>query len=77
MQDYLYSAIALIAIVIQLVINYRVMFTSGKSSTQKAARKYRLLMMTIFAYYITDAFWAYLLVSTGSRFCLSIPRFIM
>lgn len=57
MQDYLYSVIGLISIAIQLIINFNIMFNPGKNKIQKAANKYRLLMLAIFAYYITDAFW--------------------
>lgn len=60
MQDYMYSVIGLIAIAIQLIINYRVMFRPGMNTTRKAAGKYRLLMISIFAYYITDVLWGIL-----------------
>ncbi len=57
MQDYLYSVIGFLAIAIQLIINFKVMFRPAKSSIQKAANKYRFLMLSIFVYYITDAMW--------------------
>lgn len=60
MQDYLYSVIGLLAIGIQLIINFRVMFRPESVETQKAGKKYRLLMLSIFAYYITDALWGIL-----------------
>lgn len=60
MQDYIYSVIGLIAIAIQLIINFKVMFKPAKNSIQKAAAKYRLLMLAIFFYYVTDAFWGIL-----------------
>ncbi len=60
MQDYLYSTIGFIAIAIQLIINYKVMFIPGSSAGRKAGGMYRLLMLTIFAYYITDALWGIL-----------------
>ncbi|MDO5322116.1 MAG: response regulator [Bacteroidia bacterium] len=60
MQDYIYSVIGLIAIAIHLIINMRVMFNPEKSKGQKAFGKYRFLMLAIFAYYITDAFWGLL-----------------
>lgn len=60
MQDYLYSVIGLIAIAIQLIINFNVMFKSGQNTNQKAADKYRLLMISVFAYYISDALWGIL-----------------
>ena len=57
MQDYIYSVIGLIAIAIHLTINLRVMFKPNISSGQKAAGRYRFLMMAVFLYYITDALW--------------------
>lgn len=60
MQDYLYSVIGLIAIVIQLFINFNIMFRPEPDRTQKAATKYRFLMLSIFVYYITDALWGIL-----------------
>ncbi len=57
MQDYLYSVIGLIAITIQLIINFKIMFMPEKNSIQKAAKKYRLLMLAIFFYYVTDSLW--------------------
>lgn len=57
MQDYMYSAVGLIAIVIQLIINFRVMFRPEQQTTKKAAKMYRMLMIAIFCYYITDALW--------------------
>lgn len=60
MQDYIYSVIGLIAIVIQLIINFRVMFRPDHNRAQKAATKYRWLMLAIFVYYITDALWGIL-----------------
>lgn len=58
MQDYVYSVIGLIAIAIHLIINWRVMFLpETNSGSQKAAGKYRFLMLAIFSYYVTDAFW--------------------
>lgn len=59
MQDYLYSTIGLIAIAIQLIINFDVMFNPDNGGVQKAARKYRFLMLSIFIYYITDALWGF------------------
>lgn len=60
MQDYLYSVIGFIAIAVQLIINSRVMFGHEQNTTMKAAGKYRLLMISIFAYYVTDALWGIL-----------------
>lgn len=60
MQDYLYSVIGFIAIAVQLIINFKVMFTRESNNIRKADRIYRLLMLAIFAYYITDAMWGIL-----------------
>ena len=60
MQDYLYSVIGLISIAIQLIINFKVMFKPQQNTVQKAAKKYRLLMISIFIYYISDALWGIL-----------------
>lgn len=57
MQDYIYSTIGLIAIAIHLILYFGVMFHPDKRITQKAADKYRFLMISIFAYYVTDALW--------------------
>ena len=60
MQDYLYSVIGFIAIAVQLIINYKVMFIPESNSGRIAGKMYRWLMLTIFAYYITDAMWGIL-----------------
>lgn len=60
MQDYVYSEMGLIAIAVQLIINFKVMFKPKQNGIQKAAAKYRWLMLYIFAYYITDALWGIL-----------------
>lgn len=60
MQDYLYSVIGFIAIAVQLIINYKVMFTSGSAGERKADKIYRMLMLSMFAYYLTDTFWGIL-----------------
>ena len=60
MQDYLYSVIGFIAIAVQLIINFEVMFIPGGINGKKAGKIYRLLMLSIFAYYITDAMWGIL-----------------
>ena len=57
MQDYLYSVIGLIAIAVQLIINSRVMFSAKGNNSRKAGKVYRLLLISMFAYYITDALW--------------------
>ena len=60
MQDYLYSVIGFIAIAIQLIINFKVMFLPGGSKGIKAGKIYRVLMISAFIYYITDALWGIL-----------------
>lgn len=60
MQDYLYSVIGFIAIAIQLIINYKVMFIPGVNGERKADKMYRMLMLSMFAYYITDTLWGIL-----------------
>ena len=60
MQDYLYSVIGLIAIAVQLIINFRVMFIPGSDKGRKAGKMYRWLMLSVFVYYVTDALWGIL-----------------
>ena len=60
MQDYLYSAIGFIAIAVQLIINYKVMFNREGEGERTAGRMYRWLMLAIFVYYMTDAMWGIL-----------------
>ena len=38
MQDYIYSVIGFIAIAVQLIINFKVMFVSGTNSERRADR---------------------------------------
>ncbi len=58
MQDFFYAIIGIAGIFIQLIINGPIMF-SGK--TEKSVnRYYRMLTLSTFAYYITDAFWGIL-----------------
>ena len=60
MQDYLYSVIGFIAIAVHLIINFKTMFVPESNSGRTAGRMYRLLLLSIFAYYITDAMWGVL-----------------
>lgn len=55
MQDFLYSIISAIALVIHIIIN-PALFQKGKWRTNKY-RSYPMLMAAIFVYYITDALW--------------------
>ncbi|MBP9996214.1 MAG: response regulator [Lachnospiraceae bacterium] len=57
MQDYMYSVIGLIAIAIQLIINYKVMFIPESNYVRKAGKIYHSLMLSMLIYYITDALW--------------------
>ena len=58
MQDYLYSVIAFLAIVIHLIINFDVFpFHGRKMSHIRCAREYRGFLASIFYLYITDALW--------------------
>ncbi len=59
MQDYIYSVIAFIAMVIHLIINFN-MITGRARMDARAAREYRAFLAGVFAYYITDACWGIL-----------------
>ena len=56
MQDYIYSVIAFLAMVIHLIINFD-MLPWRKESNMPAARAYRVFLAGVFAYYIVDAGW--------------------
>ena len=58
MQDYLYSVIAFLAIVIHLIINYDMFpFHGRRMSHIRCAHEYRGFLASIFYLYITDALW--------------------
>ena len=58
MQDYLYSVIAFLAIVIHLIINFDMFpFHGRKTSHIRCAHEYRGFLAAIFYLYITDALW--------------------
>ena len=57
MQDYMYSIIGVIALIIHIIINPS-LFEKDSSSSAKS-KAYRFLMLSIFAYYITDAGWGF------------------
>ena len=59
MQDYIYSVIAFLAMVIHLIINYDAL-PWRKISAANGAREYRFFLAGIFWYYITDASWGVL-----------------
>ena len=54
MQDYIYSVIAFLAMVIHLIINFD-MLPGRKLSDARGAKEYRGFLAGVFAYYITDA----------------------
>ena len=56
MQDYIYSVIAFVAIVIHLIINFD-MLPGRKATTFRCAREYRGFLGGLVYYYITDALW--------------------
>ena len=60
MQDYMYSVVGFIALAVQLIINFQVMFNRESVSERIAGKMYRWLMLSVFAYYITDAMWGIL-----------------
>ena len=70
MQDYIYSVIAFLAMVIHLIINFD-MLPGRKVSSMHAVRDYRVFLSGVFAYYLTDAAWGVLavrsLVTSRSR----------
>ena len=58
MQDYLYSVIAFLAILIHLIINYDMLpFHGRRMSHIRCAHEYRGFLAAIFYLYITDALW--------------------
>ncbi len=59
MQDYIYSVIAFLAMVIHLIINFD-MLPGRKVSSARGAREYRLFLAGVFIYYIVDAGWGVL-----------------
>ena len=56
MQDYIYSSIAFLAIVIHLIINHNMLPGRGVSATAYGQR-YRGFLAGIFAYYLVDVGW--------------------
>ncbi len=59
MQDYIYSSIALVAMVIHLIINSSLRSDLGMTAAH-GAREYRTFLKGIFAYYLVDAGWGVL-----------------
>ena len=56
MQDYIYSVIAFLAMVIHLIINAD-MLPVRKVVNARARNEYRVFLAGVFAYYVTDACW--------------------
>ncbi len=56
MQDYIYSAMAFLAIVIHLIINFDMLLWRKVSAT-RGAREYQGFLAGVFFYYIVDACW--------------------
>ena len=56
MQDYIYSVIAFLAMVVHLIINSD-MLPGRKISDARGAREYRGFLAGVFLYYIVDAGW--------------------
>ena len=56
MQDYIYSAIAFVAMVIHLIINSN-HYPGRVVVDARGSREYRIFLNAIFAYYIVDAGW--------------------
>ena len=59
MQDYIYSAIAFLAMAIHLIINSNLIMGRGVVNA-RGVREYRSFLAGIFAYYVTDACWGVL-----------------
>ena len=61
MQDYLYSSMAFVAMVIHLIINSGVSHGTEKGMPSvPGSREYRIFLKSIFAYYLVDAAWGVL-----------------
>jgi len=59
MQDYIYSVIAFLAMVIHLITNFKVLIGRG-DITARGLREYRGYLAGIFAFYLADAAWGVL-----------------
>jgi signal transduction histidine kinase len=60
MQDYIYSVIAFLAIVIHMIINFDMLPGRKHVSTFRCAHEYRYFLGGLLYYYITDASWGVL-----------------
>lgn len=52
-----YSIIGLLAIAIHLIINYEVFWQKNKEDVSSVDLSYRYFLLSVFAYYVTDALW--------------------
>lgn len=52
-----YSIIGLLAIAIHLIINYEVFWQRNKEDVSAVNVSYRYFLLSVFAYYVTDALW--------------------
>ena len=59
MQDYIYSSIAILAMVIHLIINFKILIGRG-DVTVHGLREYRGYIAGIFVFYLADAGWGML-----------------
>ena len=55
MQDYIYSAMAFVAVAIHLIINFDLL--AGRGPVTAHGARYRDFLRGILAYYVTDAAW--------------------
>ena len=56
MQDYIYSVIAFLAMVIHLITNFNLFVRRGDASAH-GLREYRGYLVGIFVFYLADAGW--------------------
>ena len=58
MQNYIYAAIPILAIIIHLIINFDTLPLPGRKVAHiRCAREYRGFLAGLFYYYITDTLW--------------------
>jgi len=69
MQGYSYSIFSIVAIVIHLIINYDLLLGRGMDSVR--GKRYRVFLLVLLAYYVTDAAWG-IFAGLGWLRCLYI-----
>ena len=57
MQDYTYSVFSSVAILIHLIINFRLLFGSGEGLGSARVMRYRGFLLGVLFYYVADATW--------------------